>query len=572
VTAPSYRATLSAYLAPQRGRVIRLAAVLLGSIGLQLLIPVLLARFIDEATRGAEVGLLVSGAILYLAAGVVTQVLDAVATYLSALVGWVATNRLREDLGSHLLSLEMAFHTSTTPGEIIERVDGDVTTLSNFLSRFAVRILGAGLLLVGSVGVVWAREATMGVAILAYVLAVLAFLIRMRRLAVAAAEEERETSALLYGFVEERLAGIEDIRANGAGAFTMHRFVPVMQDFYRRTVAAWMKRTVVWISASAAFWTGDVLALAMGVWLVRADTITVGSAYLLFQYVQLARRPVEQIAQELNDLQKAAGGLVRIDRLRAVTSGMNAGGEAELPGGALSVEFDRVGFSYEAQVVLTDVSFRLEPGTVLGLLGRTGGGKTTITRLLARLYDPTTGVVRLGGFDLREVSPASLRRAVGVVTQDVQLFRASVKDNLVFFDRGRTEDEILAVLDRSGLGEWVRGVGLATLLGAGGSGLSAGEQQLLAFARVFLQSPGVVILDEPSSRLDPATEALLAAATARLFSGRTVVIVAHRLETVRLADEIMVVEAGRVVEHDRRDTLAADPASRYGRLLERGLV
>ncbi len=173
----------------------------------------------------------------------------------------------------------------------------------------------------------------------------------------------------------------------------------------------------------------------------------------------------------------------------------------------LSVEFDDVSFAYEDQLVLDRVSFRLEAGTVLGLLGRTGGGKTTITRLISHLYEPTSGVVRLGGKDLQALDPPSLRGALGVVTQDVQLFRATVRDNLTLFGSAGN-DEILATLDRAGLGEWVRSIDLDTELGAGGQGLSAGEQQLLAFARVFLQNPGVVILDEPSSRLDPATESL----------------------------------------------------------------
>jgi ATP-binding cassette subfamily B protein len=167
------------------------------------------------------------------------------------------------------------------------------------------------------------------------------------------------------------------------------------------------------------------------------------------------------------------------------------------------------------------------------------------------------------------VRAESLRESVGVVTQDVQLFRSSVKDNLTFFD-DRADDEIFAALDAVGLGQWIRDLGLSTELGAGGQGLSAGEQQLLAFARVFLQNPGVVILDEPSSRLDPVTETLLATATEKLFAGRTVLIIAHRLETVRTADEIMVVDAGRIVERGLREDLAADPKSRYATLLATG--
>ncbi len=568
MTSPSYRATLTTYLAPLRGRVVVLTTLLLGSIGLQLAIPLILRGFIDAAVARSAVEGMATAGIAYLVAGLINQLLDAGASYLGADIGWSATNRLREALGAHLLTLDMGFHNDTTPGEMIERVDGDVTAISNFISRFLVRLLGAGVLLLGVVVVSWVESTPMGVAITVYVVAVLSLLVRLRKLAVSAAEEERETSAQLYGFIEERLAGIDDIRALGAGRFTMARFVPVMRDFFNRTTFAWRKRIIVWISANTAFWAGDALALLIGVWLAVEGSITVGTAYLILQYVQLVRRPIEQVTQELSELQKAAGGIVRVDQLRQLRTGITDG-DRDLPSGPLEIRFDKVSFGYGERGVLNEVSFCLAPGTVLGLLGRTGGGKTTITRLISRLYDPDRGTVGLGGIDLRTVKAASLRRAVGVVTQDVQLFRASVKDNLTFFGE-RSQEEILEVLDGAGLGQWIRGIGLDAELGPGGQGLSAGEQQLLAFARVFLQDPGVVILDEPSSRLDPATELLLAEATHHLFSGRTVVIVAHRLETVRTADEIMVVESGHVVEHGPRELLATDGASRYAKLLAAG--
>ncbi|MGH8943204.1 MAG: ABC transporter ATP-binding protein [Acidimicrobiia bacterium] len=567
-SSPSYRATLSTYLRPHRGRVVVLMLLLLGSIGLQLVIPLILRDFIDSAMAGSAVASLTTAGIAYLIAGILNQLLDAGASYLGTDIGWSATNRLREELTSHLFSLDMGFHNDTTPGEMIERVDGDVTAISEFISRFLVRLIAAGVLLTGVVIVCWFESPAMGLTITLYVVAVLLFLIRLRKMAVAAAEEERETSARLYGFIEERLAGVDDIRSLGAGRFTMTRFIPVMRDFYTRTTNAWRKRIVVWVSANTAFWAGDALALIVGVWLTIRGSITVGTAFLILQYVQLVRRPIEQMTQELQELQKAAGGIVRIDQLRHLGSSIADGSEV-MPAGPLAIEFEDVSFSYEDRGVLEEISFTLAPGKSLGLLGRTGGGKTTITRLIARLYDPDRGVVRVGGRDLRTLRSESLRRSVGVVTQDVQLFQASVRDNLTFFAE-RPDEEILDVLERVGLGPWIRQLGLDTVLGAGGQGLSAGEQQLLAFARVFLQDPGVVILDEPSSRLDPVTEMLLATATERLYAGRTVVIIAHRLETVRLADEIMVVDAGRIVEHGPRQTLATDPSTRYAALLAAG--
>ncbi len=223
--------------------------------------------------------------------------------------------------------------------------------------------------------------------------------------------------------------------------------------------------------------------------------------------------------------------------------------------------------------VLHDLAFHLPAGQVLGLLGRTGSGKTTITRLLTRLYDPALGCVQLDGVNVRQLDLDELRRHVGVVTQNVQLFHATVRDNLTFFDTQLRDDEIIAIIHELGLTRWYDALpqGLDTILAADGGGLSAGEAQLLAFTRVFLKDPGLIILDEASSRLDPATEQLIERAVDRLLQDRTAIIIAHRLATVQRADQIMILEQGEILEHDQRARLAADPGSRFYQLLQTGL-
>jgi ABC-type multidrug transport system fused ATPase/permease subunit len=209
----------------------------------------------------------------------------------------------------------------------------------------------------------------------------------------------------------------------------------------------------------------------------------------------------------------------------------------------------------------------------LGVVGRTGSGKSTLAKLLFRFYDPDSGAITLDGDDLRELRLATLRGAVGLVTQEVQLFNASVRENLTFFDATIPDDAILATLADLGLSDWLARLpaGLDTRL-SGGEGLSAGEAQLLAFARAFLADPGLVILDEASSRLDPATERLVEAATARLLQGRTAIVIAHRLNTLRRADLILVLEQGRVAECGPREALAGVASSRFYELLRAGLA
>jgi ATP-binding cassette subfamily B protein len=215
---------------------------------------------------------------------------------------------------------------------------------------------------------------------------------------------------------------------------------------------------------------------------------------------------------------------------------------------------------------------------VLGLLGRTGSGKTTLTRLLFRLYDINAGEICLGDVDLRAAKLADLRQRIGIVTQDVQLFQASVRDNLTLFDHSISDERIMQALDDLDLLSWFHTLpgGLDTELASGNGGLSAGEAQLLAFARVFLKDPGLVILDEASSRLDPATEARIERAIDKLLrpdgSRRTCIIIAHRLSTVQRADEILLLEQGRIVEHGPRAQLAADSDSRFSKLLQTGMT
>ncbi|ACO46985.2 ABC transporter ATP-binding protein [Deinococcus deserti] len=567
---------LRVYLGPLKWQVALLAALLLSGTGLNLLLPQLLRRFVDNAKLigGADVALLSRLAVIYIVLAVGVQLMTAGATYVGARVGWTATNRLRADLMDHLLSLDMHEHKERTPGEMIERIDGDVTALSNFFSQFAVRVFGAALLLTGAVVMFWREDWRVGAGITLFTVVTLLSMNRVRQLGVEPTKAEREASARLFGFVEERLTGLEDIRSLGAGNHHLNSFLRTQRDFFTRSTFSWRRRSVVWQLSMLLFAVGYVGLLSAAVNLYTAGAITLGTAFLLYQYMSMIEEPIDQLTQQLQDLQKAGASLGRVSEILALRSEIH-GGSRTLPAGPLALDFDDVSFSYNpkepaSRGVLHHVSFHLPAGQTLGLLGRTGSGKTTLTRLISRLYDATSGEVRLGGVNVPDVPLHDLRTRVAVVTQDVQLFQASVRDNLSFFDPDITDSQVEAALLEVGLGAWLDRLpdGVRTPLPAGS--LSAGEAQLLAFARVMLRDPAVIILDEPSSRLDPATEALLTAAMTRLLSGRTAIIIAHRLDTVSRADRILVLGDGQVLEEGAREILARDPRSQYAGLLLAG--
>jgi ABC-type multidrug transport system fused ATPase/permease subunit len=539
---------------------------------LPLIGPLLVKRFIDQAFGKQPTSHLVVTAAVYLGVAVAAQAAAVATAFAASRWAWLTTNRLREQVAEHTLGLDYAFHGRHTAGEMIERVDGDIVGLTEFLSQFVVQAVGSLLLLGGALVLVSLQDVRLGVAFTALVLIGGTVLLRGQRAIVPFADDEREAWAQLYGGIEERLTGAEDIRANGAGRHMVNRFHDASRAAFRARFRLQKWGGLLLAGTGVLFGLGAAALLAVGAVLQHSGAITLGTLVALYQYSRLVQQPVEQIVGQAKQLQDAAASTARVARLLAEQPTMvDRPQPVTLPAGALGVRLRAVTFAYGTDPpVLHDVDLEVPPGRSLGLVGRTGSGKTTIGRLLLRLYDPTNGAVELGGVDVRTAAGADLRARVGAVTQDVQLFSASVADNLTLFADDVDRPRLRAVLADVGLGLWLAGLpdDLDTMLGPGGIGMSAGEAQLLALSRIFLRDPSVVLLDEPSSRLDPATEQLVEEATARLLAGRTAVVIAHRVASLLHVDDVAVLEDGRVVEHGRRAALADDPASLFSQLLQ----
>jgi ABC-type multidrug transport system fused ATPase/permease subunit len=449
-----------------------------------------------------------------------------------------------------------------------------VSAIADFFSRFVLQVLGSAVFLAGVMALLFVADWRVGLLLSAFAAGALTYMTRGGSFVGARARRARRAAADLSGFVEERLGGLPDVKANGADAYVMRRMYERLADRFQCIASSAMAASLFSGTIGLFFVVGAGAALVTSALLRTSGAITLGTVYVVFRYTTMLRLPLERLSRQMNSFQQATGGVVRVRELLAVTSHVADGPGVEIPPGPLSVELDDVSFSYEDEPVLQRVSFRIEPGEVLGLLGRTGSGKTTISRLLFRLHDPVSGTVRMSDVDIRDANLDALRARIALVTQDVQLFDASVRDNATLFDDDVSDERLAEVVGELGLREWLDALpdGLDTILGPHGRGLSAGEAQLVALARVFLKDPDVVVLDEASSRVDPATQALLERAITHLLAGRTAVVIAHRLATVDRANTILVLEEGRVAELGPRAALVADRDSRFSRLLRAGMA
>jgi ATP-binding cassette subfamily B protein len=555
-----------------------LALGLLVGVGSALLLagPLVVREVVDRATAGTTAAELRRLALVFLGIVVVTQFVDVLVARTATNAAWRTTNELRMRITRHVLGLDHEFHRRHTPGELIQRVDGDVTSVSDLLGRVLPKALGSLFVVTGMIVVLSVLDWRLGVGMAVYVsLAALLVLVTRHR-AVRESSDEMGAYARLYGGIEERLTAAEDLRANGAGGHAMWRFVEESHDALGSSVRRESAFLGMWWAVQGSVIGGTVLTVVASAVLVSQDVITLGTAFLLFQYVLLIERPLEEVVHELETVQKANAAMVRVGALLAVEPSIRDTGTVSPPSGPLAIELDDVRFDYadvedgDAPPVLDGVSITIAPGRSVGVVGRTGSGKTTFSRLVLRLVEPTSGTIRFSGVDVTDTPMAELRRRVALVPQEVELFGGTIRENVTLFGAGGADGADDAAVRRA-----LRSVGLDQLaasdldrtLGAGGAGLSAGEAQLLAMARVWLREPDLLVLDEATARIDPETEQQVESAIRALISGRTTIVIAHRLSTLREVDEIVVFDAGRIVEHGPRDELAADPSSRFHRLL-----
>ncbi len=579
------------YLKPHLGKILLLAVLLALSIMLQLVNPQVIRYYIDTFQLLDEGFLslsmtnkqLVEAAIIYVVVAFTQQTIYLASVYISQTLAWKSTNKMRVDFARHCIDLDMTFHNEYTPGEMIERIDGDVTNLSNFFSQFSVLVLANLFLILGILVSLYLEDWRLGLVFSLFTSITLITLYLIWNLAAPYWKKVREISAELFGQIEEHLSGREDICSLGASQYSMKRFFLFSKKEYKAGNKAILVSRLIHITIMGMTTLGTTLVFVSSVPLFNEGIITVGTIFMINSYVTLLFNPIMQLVRQSQNLTLADASIERINSVMDIKKKIHdvktisekekpmvrALSQSRTP---ISLEFDRITFAYKEEIILKNLSFNLSPKQVVGLIGRTGSGKTTISRLIFRLYNPSSGTIRVNGINAEKIPLKELRHKIAYVTQKVELFQATVRENITLFDRSIPDEKILESIKDVGLEGWFKRLpnGLDTKLGE--SGFSAGEAQLLAITRVFLHQPSMVILDEASSRLDPVTENLIEKALDRLLQNRTALIIAHRLKTLDRVETIIHIEKGKILEMGDREKLLKDETSHFAQLLKKGQI
>lgn len=549
-------ALLGSLIRPVRVRFLLVAAMVVLAQFTGVVGPALIAWAVDTALPALVAGdagptLLVSGA--YLAAGLATGVLTFSFERQSSVLGQRMLLDLRQRVFRHTQRLDLEFHERYTSGRIIARQTNDMDTLRDLLEGGVQVVVGSTLTMVLTAASILAMDAPTAGMMLLMLLPGMALTVWFQKRSRRAYRRIRTHSARLIVKFSETFTGIRAVQAFRDEERSGREYAGIADDYRDATQRSVM---VFGIYQPALRLLGNAtvaVVLLVGGFRVIDGSMSVGLLLALVLYSRRFFQPIDDIAGFYNTLQSSSAALEKISQLLAEAPRVQQSPHpVPLPRSTGRIDFRGVTFRYSAEgpEVLHRTSLHVPAGQTVALVGRTGAGKSTIAKLIARFYDPTSGQVLLDGIDLRDLSSHDLRRAVVMVTQEAYLFSGTVRDNIALGRPDATDEEIRAAASAVGADEFIRAMpaGYDTDVNRRGGRVSAGQRQLISFARAFLANPGVLILDEATSSLDLPSERQVQEGLTSLLGRRTAVIIAHRLSTVMIADRVLVVDDGRVVE------------------------
>jgi ATP-binding cassette subfamily B protein len=526
------------------------------------LAPPLLAKVaIDEGIDRHDTGTLVLVVVAFLLSALLVWAMTYAQTYLVGWVGQRALADLRIRIFTHLQHQPIGFYESRPAGVLISRMTNDVEALESLVTDSVVTLFQAGLTLVGAVAVLLLLDVKLALLTFCVVPFVAAGSIWFRLVSAGAFRRTRETIGAITAYLQETLSGIRVVRSFGQEPHHEARFAELNTDN--------CDANMVTVRLNAAYFptvemlSGVALALIVlyGGYQALEGHITAGTVVAFVGTLSFLFEPIQQLSQLYTTYQSGMAALEKIFQLLDITPNLT---DRE---GALALErirgeirFEDVSFAYtDDTMVLEHIELTIPPGQTVALVGATGAGKSTIAKLLARFYDPSSGQILIDGHDLREVSSDSLRSQMGIVPQEAFLFSGTIAENIAFGRPDADENHVREAAAAVGAEDFIAELphGYDTEVGERGAQLSSGQRQLIAFARALIADPRILILDEATSNVDLHTEGRIEAGLRRLLAGRTAIVIAHRLSTIRQAGRIVVLEGGQIVEQGTHDELIA---------------
>jgi ABC-type multidrug transport system fused ATPase/permease subunit len=521
-------------------------------------------HFLGPVVTGLGPGKMKIAAVAALTAvfiAVIGSIASYIDNYYTESVGqWVAHD-LRMRTFHHLQRLSLAYYDSHQTGTLLSTITDDILTIQNFASSATLGILVDLLTIVGMLGLMfWLNWdfALMAVGVTPFLLL---FVSRFKRAVKKATHAVRHNQADIVAVVQQGLESMRVVKAFGRQDLEQEQLSQVSHA----TVDAALKARKVKSLLSPVVTVTVALCTAFVLWrgasLILIGTMTVGALTVFLSYLNKFFKPVQDLAKMTNAIAQAAVGVERIQAILETDTIIPEHPDARVPESTRGeITFDHVAFGYNKdELVLRDVSFTIKQGETVGIVGTTGGGKSTVVSLIPRFYDPTSGSVRLDGVDIREYKLHPLRDQIGFVLQDTVLFRGTIRDNIAYGRPGATQKEIEEAAKLANADEFISRMphGYDTAVGERGLTLSGGQRQRIGIARAIIRNTPILILDEPTAALDTESERLVIEALERLMKGRTVITIAHRLSTIRDANKIIVLKAGVVAEQGSHQELIA---------------